>query len=99
MTRESSRTTGERCSFFPEKVEFLQLPLLTGKVDFERTAGRVDGPGSQKLLLCAPLEYARKNARYLRRACYLNIQVNSPDCVKKHWVEMILFLFILFHTT
>ena len=83
MTRESSRTTVERCFFFPEKVEFLQLPLLTRKVDFERTAGRVDGPGSQKLLLCAPLEYVRKNATYLRRACYLNIQVNSPDCVKK----------------
>ena len=56
---------------------------MVGKVDFERTAGRVDGLGSQKLLLGALLERGRKNRTYLRCACYLNIQVNSPDCVKK----------------
>ena len=56
---------------------------MVGKVDFERTAGRVDGLGSQKPLLGALLEYARKNGTYLRCACYLNIRVNSTDRVKK----------------
>ena len=68
------------------------------KVDFERTAGRVDWPGSQKLLLGARLEYARKNATYLRRVLSKHTSKLTRLCEKTR-VEMTLFLFILFHTT
>ena len=67
-------------------------------MDFERTAGGVDGPGSQKLLLGALLECARKNGTSASRVLSKHTSKLTRFCEKTK-VEMILFSFILFHTT
>ena len=71
---------------------------MVGKVDFERMAGRVDGLGSQKLLLGALLERGRKNGTFALRVLSKHTIELTRLCEKTR-VEMILFLFILFHTT
>ena len=71
---------------------------MVGKVDFERMAGRVDGLGSQKLLLGALLERGGKNGTFALRVLSKHAIKLTRLCEKTR-VEMILFLFILFHTT
>ena len=72
---------------------------MVGKADFERTAGRVDGLGSQKFLLGALLERGRKKWDISALRVLSKHTSKLTRFCEKTRVEMILFLFILFHTT
>ena len=99
MTRESSRTTGERCSFFSRKSGVFAVAVAyrkSGLWTYGRQSGRTciaEAPVVRTFRVCAKkcdISASRvlsKHTSKLTRLC------------EKTRVEMILFLFILFHTT